>query len=60
MSFKLDGNIPPSVTARMIDRLYQKEGKDYSSPVDDNVARNVVGVAYGGRSLEMLTLLDSS
>ena len=48
MSLQLDGNILPSVTARMIDRLYQKEGKDYSSPVDDNVARNVVGVAYGG------------
>lgn len=34
----------------MIERLCQKAGADYSSPIEVNLARNVAGIAYGSQS----------
>ncbi|KAK7678460.1 hypothetical protein QCA50_018520 [Cerrena zonata] len=46
----MNGNVVPSIASSLIERVYKKSGEDYSTPIDDTLARNVAGIAYAGSS----------
>ncbi|KAK7678470.1 hypothetical protein QCA50_018530 [Cerrena zonata] len=46
----INGNVPPSIASSLIERTYQKSGEDYSTLIDDTLARNVAGMAYAASS----------
>ena len=53
MDVQATGEATPSLTKDLIERLQRKSGRKDLSPEDEELARNVTGLAYAGILLSL-------